>query len=198
MRRPSLATALLVAFAIILVTGSLGRAEPVDGDRSGVQELALLTGYGFSRRGNVQVVPLFFRAGWYLPDAIDLPLAEHGVDLKWMVEPWVAGVTNHQNAVEVGVHPIVFKIGYDRWQPVMPYLIAGTGVMYTGLQGLQLGGPFEFSSYGGGGLQFFFNDRVALDLSYRWRHISNAGIEDPNRGLDTQFILVGVDWFPKR
>jgi opacity protein-like surface antigen len=194
MRRSSPATALLLAAAIILLTPRPGRA----GERSGVQELGVATGYGFSRRGNVQVVPLFFRAGWYLPDLIDEPLASRGLNLEWMVEPWIAGVTNHQDAVEVGVHPIVLKLAYDRGQWVVPYLIAGTGVMYTGLQGLELSGPFEFSSYGGGGIQFFFNDQMSLNLSYRWRHISNAGIEEPNRGLDTQFVLIGLDYLPRR
>jgi len=194
MLRLPLALAVLVSLALGVVAPGAARA----GERSGVQELGLATGYGFSERGNVQVVPLFFRAGWFLPDVIDEPLARHNVNLKWMVEPWIAGVTNHQNAIEVGVHPIVFKIDYDAGQQVVPYVIAGTGVMYTGLQGLQLGGPFEFSSYGGAGIHLFLTERLALNFSWRWRHISNAGIEEPNRGLDTQFVMIGLDSFPRR
>ncbi|MEW6272451.1 MAG: acyloxyacyl hydrolase [Thermodesulfobacteriota bacterium] len=194
MHRWSLAAALFVALALVPLASPAGAA----GERSGLQEMGVASGYGFSERGNVQVIPLFLRFGWFFPDVIDEPLARHGVNLEWMVEPWIAGVTNHQDAVEVGVHPIVLKLAYDRGQWVVPYLTAGTGVMYTGLQGLELGGPFEFSSYGGGGIQFFFTDQLGLNLSYRWRHISNAGIEEPNRGLDTQFVLIGLDYLPGR
>lgn len=194
MPRSSLAAAALIALTFAAFPGPAWAS----GERSGVQELAVATGYGPSERGDVKVVPLFFRAGWFLPDVIDEPLARHHLNLKWMVEPWIAGVTNHQDAIEVGVHPIVFKIDYDAGQRLVPFLIAGTGVMYTGLQGLELGGPFEFSSFGGGGLHWFLTEQLALSFSYRWRHISNAGIEEPNRGLDTQFFLLGLESFPRR
>jgi hypothetical protein len=168
------------------------------GERSGLQELAVNTGYGFSERGNVQVVPLYVRAAWLFPDVIDEPLAANHLNLKWFLEPWIAGVTNHQNAIEVGITPIGLKLEYDAGQQIVPFVIAGTGVMYTGLQGLQLGGPFEFASFGGAGIELFLTDTLAMSFQWRWRHISNAGIEDPNRGLDTQFVMIGLDSFPAR
>jgi hypothetical protein len=168
------------------------------GERSGLQELAVNTGYGFSERGNVQVVPLYARFAWLFPDVIDEPLARHNVNFKWFLEPWIAGVTNHQDAIEVGITPIGLKLEYDAGQQVVPFLIAGTGAMYTGLQGLQLGGPFEFASFGGAGIELFLTDTLAMSFQWRWRHISNAGLEDPNRGLDTQFVLIGLESYPRR
>ena len=75
---------------------------------------------------------------------------------------------------------------------------AGTGVMYTGLGGYELSGPFEFASFGGAGIELFLTDQLAMSFSWRIRHISNAGIEQPNPGLNTQFVMLGFDWFPKR
>ena len=49
------------------------------------------------------------------------------------------------------IKSIGLKLEYDQGQQVVPYLIAGTGVMYTGLGGYDLSGPFEFASFGGGG-----------------------------------------------
>jgi hypothetical protein len=191
----SLRTAIAaLALAIIALAPEPGIA----GERSGLQELSVSTGYGFSDRGNVQVVPLYARFAWLFPDVIDEPLARHDLNLKWFLEPWIAGVTNHQNAIEVGITPIGLKFEYDAGQQVVPFLIAGTGAMYTGLQGLELGGPFEFASFGGAGINLFLTDQLALSFSWRWRHISNAGIKEPNRGLDTQFILIGLESYPGR
>lgn len=193
MHRPLLAAALLLNLAAAAVPAPL-----LAGERSGLQELGITTGYGPSERGDVTIVPLYLRFAWLFPDLIDEPLARHDINFRWFIEPWIAGVTNHQNAVEVGVTPIGFEIEYDAGQRVVPFISGGLGAMYTGLQGLELGGPFEFSSGGGAGLRFFLEQQLAITLSYRWRHISNAGIEEPNRGLDTNFILIGLESFPRR
>lgn len=169
------------------------------GDRSGLQELAFTTAYGFSDRGGIQVIPLYARAAWLFPDVIDEPLASVNLNFKWFLEPWIAGVTSHkQNAIEFGITPIGLKLEYDAGQQVVPFLIGGIGVMYTGLGGYDLSGPFEFASFGGAGIELFLTDQIAMSFSWRIRHISNAGIEEPNRGLNTQFVMVGLDWFPKR
>ena len=107
------------------------------------------------------MVPLYVRAAWLFPDVIDDPLASVNLNLKWFLEPWIAGVTStKQNAVEFGITPIGLKLEYDAGQQVVPYLIAGTGVMYTGLGGYELSGPFEFASFGGAGIELF-SDRPA-------------------------------------
>lgn len=168
-------------------------------DRTGVQEWGLLSGYGPSSRDDIFLVPLFGRAAWLLPDIVDEPLHEYDLNLKWVVEAWIAGVFDAPgDAFEAGIAPIVFKLDYDAGQRFVPYGIGGVGAMYTGLQGQELGGPFEFASFVGVGLHTFLSDNVALTLSWRIRHISNAGIKRPNRGLNTNFFLVGLEFFPKR
>ena len=52
--------------------------------------------------------------------------------------------------------------------------------------------------FGGAGIELFLTDQLAMSFSWRIRHISNAGIEQPNPGLNTQFVMLGFDWFPKR
>ena len=187
---------------ILLATGLLVPAVAAADqgkDRTGVQEWGLLSGYGPSSRDGIFLVPLFGRAAWLLPDVVDEPLHEYDLNLKWVVEAWVAGVFDAPgDAFEGGVAPIVLKLDYDYGQRFVPYGIGGVGAMYTGLQGQELGGPFEFASFVGGGLHTFLTDRLALTLSWRIRHISNAGIKEPNRGLNTNFFLIGLESFPKR
>lgn len=190
---------LRAAFVVLVAEIIAFTASPsAAGDRDGLQELAVDTGYGWSQRDNVQVIPLYLRFAWNFPDVIDEPLADHNINLKWYIEPWIAGVTNHQNAIEVGLTPIGLKLEYDAGQQVVPFTMAGIGAMYTGLQGINLAGPFEFASFGSVGLRVFLTDQLALSFSYRYRHISNAGLKDPNRGLNTQFVLIGLESYPGR
>jgi len=188
---------LVAQVAVLVLATSRARIVRADG-RSGVQELGVAAGYGISERDNVQIMPLFFRAGWYFPDVIDAPLARHNLNLKWMLEPWIAGITNHSDAVEFGVNLLYFKLDYDAGWPVVPFVQGGEGAMYTSLQGERLGGPFEFSSAIGAGLHFFIDRQLAISLSYRLRHISNAGLKSDNSGLNTHFFLIGLESFPNR
>lgn len=174
-------------------------ASDQKGDRTGLQEWGILAGYGPSSRDGIFLVPLFGRAAWLLPDIVDKPLSEYDLNLKWVVEAWVAGVFDGPgDAFEGGIAPIVLKLDYDAGQRFVPYGIGGVGAMYTGLQGQNLGGPFEFASFVGVGLHTFLTDNLALTLSWRIRHISNAGIKQPNKGLNTNFFLIGLESFPKR
>lgn len=190
----------LRAAFVVLVSGIIAFAASPSAaeDRDGLQELSVNTGYGWSQRDNIQVVPLYLRFGWNFPDLIDEPLHDHNINFEWYLEPWISGVKNHQNAVEFGLTMLGLKLEYDQGQQVVPFGIAGTGPMYTGLQGANLSGPFEFASFGGGGIKLFLTQQLALSFQYRFRHISNAGIKEPNPGLNTQFVLIGLESYPGR
>ncbi|MDG2308100.1 MAG: acyloxyacyl hydrolase [Candidatus Binatia bacterium] len=184
--------------SILIAATSVGALPALGEDRTGVQEWGLLSGYGPSD-DDIFLVPLFGRAAWLLPDAVDEPLHEYDLNLKWVVEGWIAGVFDAPgDAFEAGIAPLVLKLDYDAGQRFVPYGIGGVGAMYTGLQGHNLAGPFEFASFVGVGLHTFLSDQVALTLSWRIRHISNAGIKGPNAGLNTNFFLIGLESFPKR
>jgi hypothetical protein len=184
--------------SILIAAASFGALPALAEDRTGVQEWGLLSGYGPSD-DDIFLVPLFARAAWLLPDVVDEPLHEYDLNLKWVVEGWIAGVFDAPgDAFEAGIAPIVLKLDYDAGQRFVPYGIGGVGAMYTGLQGHKLAGPFEFASFVGVGLHTFLSDQVALTLSWRVRHISNAGLKPPNAGLNTNFFLIGLESFPKR
>ncbi|HZR80460.1 MAG TPA: acyloxyacyl hydrolase [Candidatus Binatia bacterium] len=193
------------AAAVVLSAGSVGAvpvtaADPEPASRHGVQEWGVKLGYGTSQRGQVEIMPVYGQVGWSMPDVIDLPLRRHGVDMKYILEGWAAGIhTPRSDAFEFGINPIEFKFAYDVGQQFVPFFQGGVGVMYTSLQdGLKLGGPFEFDEVVGAGLDLFCNDNFALSVSYRYRHMSNAGLGDDNRGLDTQYVLLGFDFHPQR
>jgi lipid A 3-O-deacylase len=168
------------------------------GDRCGIREVGFRVAYGYSTRQDVQVIPLYVHAGWFVPGVVDDPLRSWNLDLEYLVEGWIGGVTGPQNAIEVGINPIGFKLSYDAGQTVVPYFAGGVGVLYTGLQGIELGGPFEFNETVGAGVELFVEEALALTVGFRYRHVSNAGIKDHNAGLDTLFGQIGLSWYTER
>ena len=106
----------------------VGASHASDEDRSGVQQWGVLSGYGTSSRDGIFMVPLMGRAAWLLPEMIDEPLRRHDLNLKWVVEGWVAAVFDGQDAFEGGINPIVLKLDYDRGQRLVPF---GICLLYT-------------------------------------------------------------------
>ena len=188
----------VVAVATSIVLSPAEGSAQVDG-RSGLQSLGLRVAYGLGERHNLRFVSLLPRASWFLPHIIDEPLARYDCQAEFIVEPIVSYINGSRTeTVEAGVNPLFFSLRYDRGQPLVPFLEGGEGVLYTDLRGENLGTRFQFSSQGGGGLHWFLDRTTALTVSYRLRHISNAGISKHNSGLNTDFFTVGFTWFPTR
>ena len=117
-------------------------------------------------RGNVEVVGELFTGVQFRPDA-------HYI---------------------VGLTPL---LRYDftasaRW---VFFLTAGAGVTATDIGHPDLSGTLQFSPQAGMGTCYFLRKDLSLDLEWRWLHISNAGMELPNHGVNTQLFQVGLTWW---
>jgi len=90
----------------------------------------------------------------------------------------------------------VFRWCQSRQATVSPYLEAGIGahlLSRTSLNGeRKFGTAFQFGSHLGVGIRF--GPRHAYDLTYRFRHLSNASIRSPNNGINFSEIRFGY-WF---
>jgi hypothetical protein len=187
--------ALLAALVGLLPTSAVPAKET---SRHGIQEYGLRTAYGAGYRDNLQFVSLLPRISFFLPKLIDDPLAEYNVQAEFVIEPIGSYITNHTDTLELGVNPLFFSFRYDYGQRLVPFVEGGEGVLYTDLRGEHLGTRFQFSSQAGFGLHWFIDGTTALTVSYRIRHISNAGISSVNTGLNTDFFTFGLTYFPKR
>ncbi len=76
----------------------------------------------------------------------------------------------------------------DSWRP---FIQAGVGFIGTNLKVRGLGSDFNFKPNVGGGIQYFWNRCNAIHLEWRYEHISNGGIDDPNVGLNLSNFLIG-------
>ncbi|MFM8409474.1 MAG: acyloxyacyl hydrolase [Alphaproteobacteria bacterium] len=176
-----------------------GTAPDGSVSRHGIQHWGVKIGYGWSKQRQTGVIPFYGQVGWSFPDWLDKPLLRWHLDFQYVLEAWAGGTHSpYTSAFEIGVNPISLRLAWDRGQQFVPYLQGGLGVMYTSLQGVRTGGPFEFDELFGIGIEAFVTKRFALTVEYRYRHMSNAGIYEDNRGLDTQFVLFGITEHPQR
>lgn len=89
---------------------------------------------------------------------------------------------------------LLFTYNFETGADFVPFFSAGAGALYTTLDVNELGSRLNGSPQGGIGVKYFINDRTALSLMGRIRHISNAGTASPNRGVDSIFLLFGINF----
>ena len=105
---------------------------------------------------------------------------------------------------EINLNPLLLDWRYDSGGWFAPYVEAGEGGLWTTLRYLSLGGKFQFASHIGVGAHLFWQPELAVSLGYRFRHISNAGLNgsgdenDLNQGLNQHFFIIGITRFPDR
>jgi opacity protein-like surface antigen len=103
-------------------------------------------------------------------------------------------------AVNYGGRSIVggYMLGHWRFtslDTIVPYIFAGGGPLFVDLGLPTMGTKLCFSYQGGTGLQFFIDRKTALNVEYRYHHISNAGTAEPNEPINSNKVLMGVSWY---
>ena len=77
-----------------------------------------------------------------------------------------------------------------------PNILIGAGFAYTNWKDQaerELGSEFQFLLHGGAGLEFF-KKTGSYSINYRFFHVSNAGIQRPNIGLNSHVFNLGIEF----
>jgi lipid A 3-O-deacylase len=98
-------------------------------------------------------------------------------------DDWLVGLTPHLR--------YNFATG-TRW---IPYVDAGAGVSATSIGPPDLSHYFEFNLQAAVGMRWFIRDNVALGIEARYLHMSCAGMNTPNLGLNNVNGMLSVSWF---
>lgn len=95
-------------------------------------------------------------------------------------------------AYGVGGSPIGAQINFLHFRRVEPFLTSGGGFLYFNHR--MFGATqFNFTAQLGGGVQLFTSSRrSALDIGYKYHHISNANLGNQNPGLDSHMLFIGI------
>ena len=145
------------------------------------------------------MVPVHLRIGytvfkgkkWIIPRGA----LEVGIEPFASVITEVANPSERSGSLELGGVLPVLTYYFDLGNGLYPYIEGGLGVLYTDLRGYNLGGHFSFMEAVGTGVTYFLNENLALNLGWRFRHISNAELYKDNAGLNSDIFLVGVSYF---
>jgi hypothetical protein len=98
----------------------------------------------------------------------------------------------YDRGVEIAAAPALRA--YFKWWAMRPYVECGVGLSYQSLDIYELGTDFNFLSFAGLGISLPLNDKVRLNLGYRLRHISNAGLDERNHGITANQVQFEVSW----
>jgi hypothetical protein len=98
------------------------------------------------------------------------------------------------NEIEAGVN-VGFRFNVRINKCITAYVMPSTGAYYISVNTIDQANGYIFELSPPVGLYIKLNEATALNLQYKYRHISNAGLKDPNFGIENQFAVVGISRF---
>ena len=78
---------------------------------------------------------------------------------------------------------------------LVPYAEALAGVGATGLKVREIRSNITFVLEVGVGVQYFLSKGLAVHGGYRFHHLSNGNVKSPNRGIEADSGVVGINWY---
>ena len=79
----------------------------------------------------------------------------------------------------------------------VPYLEGTAGAAGTSLKVQEIDSPFTFVLEAGIGISYFITPGLAVNVGYRFQHISNGHLYEKNRGFNSDSGIVGLTWYFK-
>ncbi|RQW85620.1 MAG: acyloxyacyl hydrolase [Geobacter sp.] len=162
-------------------------------------EYSLITGYGTTFDGvgknshtRVQTFDVIGRYGRFLSDELGNGWYKGKPEL--LVELPFSLTVDPKVSPMVGVSVLgCWKLTSSK--EFVPYIFFGVGVVYVDLDLECMGSEINFVYQGGAGIQYFLGEMIALNLEFRYHHISNAGLAEPNAPINSGKVLVGVSFY---
>jgi len=121
-------------------------------------------------------------------------LENHSGTLSMFLEPQINPVVNPQTDLEVGVgiglqylHPIVGNLS--------AYALGSVGPHYITVVTTKEANGFIFADTLGAGFYCYLTKDSAINVGYRFRHMSNANCASPNGGINTNSGVIGYSVF---
>ncbi len=188
----------LLLFFTLICSPLRAEADDTSFIREAGSEYSFLTGYGITHRGfgdtrtQVQTFDAILRYGRFLSGELGEGWYRFRHELLLELPRHVA--LDQSGRIMTGG----YALGYFKFtapREFTPYVFAGGGVLYvdTGLP--TMGSRLDFSYQAGTGIQYFIAKDTALNLEYRYHHVSNANTATPNEPLNSSKILVGISIF---
>ncbi|MFH1876053.1 MAG: acyloxyacyl hydrolase [Candidatus Omnitrophota bacterium] len=114
--------------------------------------------------------------------------------IDFILEPFVNTVLKPNDNIEAGSNFLI-KYVFPLSEKFQPYLKGGEGISYMSQHTKEQSTQYNFLSQAAAGFHYFIKEDLAVTLEYRYRHLSNAGIDHPNNGFNSDFILGGITYY---
>ncbi len=118
-------------------------------------------------------------------------------NLYWFTELGADFLHNPAFGSLVGISPVMLQYKFVKpGRSWAPSLLGGAGFSVTDwdekdLAEREIGGDFQFLLHLGVGLEFFRPKGSSFSVNYRFFHVSNAGTQKPNIGLNANLLTLG-------
>ncbi len=100
------------------------------------------------------------------------------------------------NAYGAGFNPFILKWNFTTGRRMAPFVELGGGVLFTNHDVPVNTNTVNFTPQGGLGIHFFTAPKRAVTVTAKYLHVSNAGLERRNSGINASFqMLLGYTWF---
>jgi len=186
-------------FAILLVSSLLlsdiGLAQ--EEKPKYLQGIEFFTGFGWGKlreKGNYHLTPFLVDFDLDLKPLTQKLNFNPRQLLQFQIEPFISFVSEPDTNAEIGTS-FLLKIGIlpQTWK-LQPFILAGPGIVYITQKTREQSTQFNFIEQVGGGVHYFFKKNIAFTVERRWRHLSNASIRNPNKGITTNFVFTGISY----
>lgn len=146
-------------------------------------------GRGNISKGTYRPVLMTVRLGYDLKHLVPC-LTDHDGTISVYIEPQINLAFSPETDIEFGIgFGIKYLHFWSEW--MVGYVFGSVGPHYISVVTDDQANGFIFSDTIGIGLAWFLKDRSAINIEYRLRHMSNAGLAEPNEGIDTHFVAIG-------
>ena len=184
--------------AVISLLSTTSWAADNSAFKQAAREYTILSGYGITHRGfgdtrtQVQTFDTIGRLGYFL--SVEIGTSWFRGRHELLLELLLHLVVDPKVSVITGGY-ILGSWKFTGLDAMVPYVFAGGGILYVDLGLPTMGSRLDFSYQGGTGVQYFIGKDIALNMEYRYHHISNAGTAEPNEPLNSSKFLLGISLF---
>ena len=184
------------AFLLLVATVWLafGRAHAHENDYTAVS-VEVASGGLEDTGGYYRYLEFGWHRGWDAEEWIEENLGLNvGGRWDYHVSYYAGGIKEPQGNVELQV-AAGLRFGIPLGDDWLPYIVGGTGPLLTTQNLAEQATDLNWGSFAGIGVEYRLDEESALALQVSTRHFSNASIQDPNSGVDTNAITLKYMWY---
>jgi hypothetical protein len=187
----------LLLFCGLFFMGLASPARAQDGPESGGNEIQFWTTGGHGTNGIMQHTGIWtagFRYGWILTEPHGPGFLRGRFEYAIDAVPVFVLFQPTDTAFGAAVNPFALIWNLEPRGRIAPYIELGGGALFTNVQAPAGSSRINFTSSGAVGAHILAK-KLTWSVDVRFMHISNAGLETPNPGINTLQLRLGVGWF---